>query len=447
MNYNYIGSVAERLMKFRSSLASTEEVNENLFNAISIYIPKSIATAQFDAGAYDANEVTATTFAVITVTADNYTSVLESTGALYSQWLPIFRDGSNLDVTLYCIVFDDTGFSPTLGATSISWAPLSKAFKELYFISYFKCLLSEHYDGSKVEHDPAEAGDYDDSNYFDLALCLSALCEGEATLSMFLCEAHLEVFEDGSADANACKVMSHTRGDETAHCSTLVGSTLADRAEYFWGYVNLIGGNRTFFVIHNGSVMIPIVLASWFEDENGSGEYVGNKLARIRLSGNRVKPTGLPSELNSDVNKNLGSYIYDNLDEKFVAYFISISGNTLNNAEMFSDRTVSNFPVTASMISKWIDYNTSQDLANWRDARSTLTNPVLCNEEAYSEIQSMLVKNIQKFTSTGRITNIVLDFPPFSEAKQGNDLKGTMVWRATYIDDLGKVEMTGAVDF
>ena len=32
MNYNYVGSVAERLMKFRSSLASTEEINENLFN-------------------------------------------------------------------------------------------------------------------------------------------------------------------------------------------------------------------------------------------------------------------------------------------------------------------------------------------------------------------------------------------------------------------------------
>ena len=447
MNYNYVGSVAERLMKFRSSLASTEEINENLFNAISIYIPKSIATAQFAGGAYDPSEVTASKFAVIPVTADNYADVFESTGALYAQWLPIFNDGSNLAVTLYCIIFDDTGFAPTLGATAIEWAPLTKAFKELYFISYFKCLFSEHYDGTKVEHDPAEAGDYDDSNYFDLALCLSTLCEGEPTLSMFLCEVHVTVFEDGSADTNECKVLSYERGDETAHCTTLEGSTLADRAEYFWGYMNLIGGNRSFLVIHNGNIMLPIVLASWFTEKNSSGEYVGNKLAKIRLSGNKVKPTGLPSELNSDVNKNLGSYIYDNLDAKFVAYFISISGNTLNNAEMKTDRTVSNFPISAHMISKWIDYSTSQDLANWRDARSTLTNPVLCNEEAYGEIQSMLVLNIQKFVGTGRITNIVLSFPPFSEAKVGNSLKGTMVWKATYIDDLDSVEMTGAVEF
>lgn len=447
MNLNYVGSVAERFMKFRSALASTEEIDENLFNALSIYIPKSLATAQFESGAYDDSEVTADKFAVITVTVDNYADVLKSTGALYAQWLPIFNDGTNLAVTLYCIVFDDTAFSPALGDGAISWSPLTKAFKELYFISYLKFMFSEHYDGNKVAHSPAEEGDYDDSNYFDLCLCLSALCEGEATLSFFMCEAHLEVFEEGSTDTNVCKVMSQSKGDETSHCTTFDGSTTADRAQYFWGYLNLIGGNRTFFTIHNGSVMLPIVLASWFEDKNSTGEYVGNKLAKIRLQGSKVKPTGLPSELNSDVNKNLGSYIYDNLDAKFVAYFIAIDGTTLNNAEMVRDRNVQNFPLTAMMISKWIDYNTSQDVAHWRDARSTLTEPVLCNEDAYAEIQSMLVKRVQAFSGIGRITNIVLNFPPFSEVKKGNNLEGTMVWKATYTDDLGSVTMTGAVEF
>ena len=447
MNLNYVGSVAERFMKFRSALASTEEIDENLFNALSIYIPKSLATAQFESGAYDGSEVTADKFAVITVTVDNYADVLKNTGALYAQWLPIFNDGTNLAVTLYCIVFDDTTFSPTPGAGAISWSPLTKAFKELYFISYLKFMFSEHYDGNKVAHEPAEAGDYDDSNYFDLCLCLSALCEGEATLSFFMCEAHLEVFEEGSADTNVCKVMSQSIGDETTHCTTFVDSTTADRAQYFWGYLNLIGGNRTFFTIHNGSVMLPIVLASWFEDQNDTGEYVGNKLAKIRLQGSKVKPTGLPSELNSDVNKNLGSYIYDILDTKCVAYFIAIDGTTLNNAEMIRDRNIQNFPLTAMMIAKWIDYNTAQDVAHWRDARSTLTDPVLCNEEAYAEIQAMLVKRVQAFSGIGRITNIVLDFPPFSEAKKGTNLEGTMVWKATYTDDLGSVTMTGSVEF
>ena len=434
-------------MKFRSALASTEEIDENLFNALSIYIPKSLATAQFESGAYDGSEVTADKFAVITVTVDNYTDVLKNTGALYAQWLPIFNDGTNLAVTLYCIVFDDTSFSPTLGAGAISWSPLTKAFKELYFISYLKFMFSEHYDGNKVTHEPAEEGDYDDSNYFDLCLCLSALCEGEVTLSFFMCEAHLEVFEEGSDDTNVCKVMSLSRGDETTHCTTFVGSDVADRAQYFWGYLNLIGGNRTFFTIHNGSVMLPIVLASWFEDQNDAGEYVGNKLAKIRLQGSKVKPTGLPSELNSDVNKNLGSYIYDTLDAKNVAYFISIDGATLNNAEMIRDRNIQNFPLTAMMIAKWIDYNTAQDVAHWRDAHSTLTDPVLCNEEAYAEIQAMLIKRVQAFSGIGRITNIVLDFPPFSEAKKGTNLEGTMVWKATYTDDLGSVTMTGSVEF
>lgn len=447
MNLNYVGSVAERFMKFRSALASTEEIDENLFNALSIYIPKSLAAAQFDSGAYDDSEVTADKFAVIAVTVDNYATVLKNTGALYAQWLPIFNDGTNFAVTLYCIVFDDTSFDPALGAGAISWSPLTKAFKELYFISYLKFMFSEHYDGKKVTSEPAGEGDYDDSNYFDLCLCLSALCESETTLSFFMCEAHLEVFEEGGADTNVCKVMSQTRGDETSYCTTLIGSTTADRAQYFWGYLSLIGGNRTFFTIHNGSVMLPIVLASWFEAKNSAGEYVGNKLAKIRLQGNKVKPTGLPSELNSDVNKNLGSYIYANLDAKFVAYFISIDGKTLNNAEMVRDRNIQNFPLTATMISRWIDYNTAQDVAHWRDARSTLTEPVLCNEDAYDNIKAMLVKRVQAFSGIKRITNTVYNFPPFSEAKKGTNLEGTMVWKATYTDDLGSVTMTGSVEF
>ena len=447
MNLNYIGSVAERFMKFRSALASTEEIDENLFNALSIYIPKSLALAQFNSNAYDASAVTATNYAVIAVNVDNYTEVLDSAGALYAQWLPIFRDGTNFAVTLYCIVFDDTSFSPTLGAGAITWAPLTKAFNELYFISYFKFMFSEHYDGAKVVSDPVADTDYDDENYFDFCLCLSSLCEGEATLSFFLCEAHLDVYAEGGADTNVCKVMSQERGTETNHCTTFVGSTLADRAQYFWGYLNLIGGNRTFFAVHNGSVMLPIVLASWFEDTNASGEYIGNSLAKIRLTGSKVKPTGLPSPLDSDVNTNMGSYIYNNLDAKFVAYFISIDATSRNNAEMISERNVQNFPVTATMMSKWIDYTTAQDVAHWRDDRANLTKPVLCTESAYKKIQSMLIANVQKFIPVGRLTNIVFDFPPFSEVKKGTNLEGTMVWKATYTDNLGSVTMTGSVEF
>jgi len=250
MNLNYVGSVAERFMKFRSALAANEEINENLFNALSIYIPKSLAKKQFNTKAYDEDSVTASKFAVISVTVDNYLDVLDSTGALYSQWLPIFNDGTNFAVTLYCIVFDDTDFVPTLGAGAITWKPLSNAFKELYFISYLKFMFSEHYTGDKVVSDPVADTDYDDSNYFDMSLCLSSLCEGESTLSFFMNEIHVTVYEDSddnaAADAaiNKCQIMSLTRGEETEHCTTFVGSTTEDRAKYYWGYLNLIGGTK-----------------------------------------------------------------------------------------------------------------------------------------------------------------------------------------------------------
>ena len=447
MNLNYVGSVAERFMKFRSTLKTEEDISENLFNAVSIYVPKSLASANLASGSYEPSEITADKYAVIPVTVDNYTSVLADGSVLLSQWLPIFNDGTNSAVTLYIIVFDDTEFAPTVTAGAVTWAPLTKAFKELYFISFFKTIFSEHYDGKKVESDPAQETDYDDSNYFDMALALSYLCENESTLSFCLLEAKVTVPSDGEEDTNACKVLTKTRGEETQHCTTLVGSTIADRAEYFWGYLLLIGFTHSSLIIHNGYYMIPIVLGKWFEDTNVTGQYIGNKLAKIRLSGTKVKPTGNPSPLNEDVNLNLDSAISDILDDKCVGYFISIADNSLNNAELVRERSGSNFPITAYMMSKWIDYQTAQDVAKYATATTTLTKPVLVNQKTYSAIQSMLIANIQLFAGLGRLENLVLDFPPYSEAKQGQWFKGTGVWSATYIDDLEGVEISGSISF
>ena len=320
---------------------------------------------------------------------------------------------------------------------------MTKAFNELYFISFFKTLFSEHYDGSKVKAD-AET-DYDDSNYFDMALCLSYLCEMESTLSFDLIE--LKVVVPESSDTNICKIMSQTEAEELEHCTTLVGSSTADRAQYFWGYWNLIGNKHSEVHIHNGAFMIPIILGTWFEKTNVTGEYVGNKLAKLRLTDTKVKPTGLPSPLNGAVNLNLSSDITEILDAKVVGYFISIADNSDNNAEFIRDRSGSNFPITAYMISKFIDYKSAQDMAKYATAVTTLTKPVLTNKKTYEHIQEILVGNIQSFAGLGRLDNLVVEFPPYSEAKQGQWFKGTAVWSAVYIDDLEGVEISGSISF
>lgn len=446
MNLNYVGSVAERFMQFRSRLAESEGVPEDLFNAISIYVPKSLAQANLSAEAYDPTQVTADKYAVIAVTVDNYADVLADGSVLLSQWLPVFNDGTNFAVKLYVIVFDDTGFTPTLTAGAITWAPFTKAFKELYFISLFKTMFSEHYDGKKVESDPAEATDYDDSNYFDMALCLAYQCELESTLSWAWIQAKVDVY-DGVTDNNPIKIQSLTRGDETSHCTTLVGSTVADRAEYFWGYLNLVGGSHYNLVIHNGNYLTPVIFGRWFEARNASGQFVGNKLAKIRLTGNKVKPTGNPSPLNSDVNLNLPSSVYTILDEKNVGYFISIANDSDANAELTRDKSISGMPATAYAISKWIDYTSSQDMAKYATAIATLTDPVLANAQTYAQLQSFLLNNIALFGTIGRLSNIQVKFPPFSEAKKGNWFEGTAVWSAVYIDDLEGVKISGSISF
>lgn len=433
MNLNYVGSVAQRFMKFRSSLASTEEIELNIFNAISIYVPKSLALANISADSYDNDAVTADSYAVITVTVDNYAKVLTEGGDLLSQWLPVFNDGTNGSVTLYLIVFDDTDFEPVVTATGITWSPLSKAFDDLYFISCFKTLFSTSYDST-------------DANYHDLALCLSYKCSLESTLSMCLLELKL-VVPEGDEDTNDVKILSLTRGDETTHCTTLIGTDTTTRRQYFWGYVNLMGGSHTWLIVHNGTYMYPIVLGKWFERTNNSGEFVGNKLQKIRLSGSKVKPTGNPSPLNTDVNLNLAEKWYVNLDAKNVGYFISISDNSENNAELIRDRTVENFPVTAYLMSKWIDYEASMALANYATANETLTDPVLANPATYNYIQRLVQGTINTMASTGRLTNITLKFPPYNIAKKGNSFEGVAVWSAIYVDDFEGVEVSGSIAF
>lgn len=433
-------------MQFRSSLATEESVSENIFNAISIYMPYSLASRNITADAMSGVEVTADKYAVLTVNVDNYNDILAGT-ALY-DWKPVFNDDTNFDVTLYLIVFDDTGFAVTVGDKSIEWSPLKKAFEDLYFISFFKTMFSEHRNGKKVESDPAEATDYDDSNYFDMLLCLSYLCENEASLSFCLAEGAVDVLAKATeTDDNPCKVQSITRADETAHCTTLTGSTLAERAEYFWGYLNLIAPDHTMFYIHNGAFMTAVILAKWFTEKNESGMYLGNKLAKIRLSDSRVKPTGLPSPLNSDVNLNLDKSVYTILDEKHVGYFISISSASDSNAELVRDRTIGNFPANAYMMTKWICYQTSQNCANMVTANDTLTKPYLTNQETYDAIQQLLLNNIQSMALTGRITNVELNFPPLAEVVQGQTITGTGVWEATYIDDIESIRISGTVNF
>ena len=444
-NLNYVGSVAERFMKFRSTLATEENVSENLFNAVSIYLPKSLASKNLADGTFTPADITADNYGVVIVTVDNYREVFKDTGALLSQWLPVFNDGVNVAVTLYIIIFDDTGFAPTVGAKSIAWQPLSKAFNELYFISFFKTMFSEHYNGKKVESDPAQATDYDDSNYFDMAMCLSDLCKNESTLSFCLCEIAVNV--PNPSDENIALIMSKTKAEEKEYAVTLEGSTIETRASYFWGFMDLIGLEHTQIIIHNGEFMLPIVLGSWFTRPNVTGQYIGNKLAKIRLTGNKVKPTGLPSPLDSNVNLNLPKSISDILDEKIVGYFISIADNSVNNAELIRERSGSNFPITAYMISKFIDYKTSQDMAKFVSALDTLTNPVLANQEAYEQLQGILGANIQLFAGLNRLEQVKVDFPPFSEAKKGNSFEGIAVWSAKYIDDLESVTVTGTIQF
>ena len=148
-NVSYVNSLAERKMKFSSSVTVEAVAQSDLFNSISIYMPLSFAAANIVD--FDVESVDKDTPALLACTVDNYKDELK--GDLLDQITPIFRDDTNSDAVLYVIVFYDIDTVPTMweiGTKSISFAPLTGAFKALYFISFIKLLFDPDYNGEDV---------------------------------------------------------------------------------------------------------------------------------------------------------------------------------------------------------------------------------------------------------------------------------------------------------
>ena len=150
MNYNYPGSISEYNMNFASTVDVNVDEKNELFNAISIYVPMSLAAANIVD--FDPAWVAAEKPAVIQCTLDNYKKYMK--GKLLDQWQDVFRQDTNFDVILYLIVFLDdesTAGMWDIDDISIKFAPITEAFNKLYFISYVKTLFDGTYDGRPTQ--------------------------------------------------------------------------------------------------------------------------------------------------------------------------------------------------------------------------------------------------------------------------------------------------------
>lgn len=441
MNATYVNSIAERFIRFRSGFAASVPARADLFNGHVIYMPSFLATANIID--YDGTSLTDDVPIVKVVTVDNYESVMQ--GSLLAQYAPIFNDGANVDVILYIVVFnaaDATAVQAGLvvTASSIKFPALENAFKETYFIGFYKTMFSETYDGVNT-----------DAAYFDLALCLAYLCQYETTLSYALLFTRVTL-PLKATDTNICKIASVDKEVQVAACTAL-NVTIADipkpRDAYFWGMLNFMTCDNTMLIVHSEPYnIIPLMLAKYFDvGKNGSGSYVGNKLSNIRLSGSRIKAMGTPSILNASVNANMPLEMAQRLDEMNVAYLVTISDASANDCALVRSTGIQGFPVNAYTIGKFVDYNSSQDAADWITAFETGTNPVLRNEQAYNTLQTIPIGYLQKFvTSPARLEQIRVVFPAFNELpKEKTAFTVTKTWEAKYVDDLASILVTGTI--
>jgi hypothetical protein len=107
---------------------------------------------------------------------------------------------------------------------------------------------------------------------------------------------------------------------------------------------------------------------------------------------------------------------------------------------------VTGIPVSALMISKFVDYTSAQQCAKMITDKGTLTDPVLTDTDAYKKIQEIVSSNLLLFVPTRRINSVMLMFPDFSVAKVGmTELEAASSWKARYTDDLDKVTVTGGI--
>ncbi len=441
MNASYVNSIAERFVRFRSGFLTSVPARADLFNGHVIYMPSFLAAANIidydDTGLTDAEPI------IKVITLDNYTSVMQ--GELLSQYAPIFNGGTNVDVILYVVIFNaadsdavQAGLEVT--ASSIKFPSLENAFKATYFIGFYKTMFSESYDGVGT-----------DAAYFDLALCLAYLCQYETTLSYALLFTKV-VLPLAAVDTNICKIASVNKDTQVAACTALnvvIDGVANPRNDYFWGMLNYMTCDNTMLIVHSEPYnIVPLMLAKYFEvGKNGSGTYVGNKLSNIRLSGSRIKAMGTPSILNSNVNANMPLDIAERLDEMNVAYLSTISDASPNDCALVRSTGIQGFPVNAYTIGKYVDYNSSQDAADWITAFETGTNPVLRNEQSYNTLQTIPLGYLQKFVTTpARLEKLNILFPAFNELpKEKRGFTVTKTWEATYVDDLAEIFISGTI--
>ena len=441
MNASYVNSVAERFVRFRSGLLTSVPARTDLFNGQVIYMPSFLAAANIVD--YEGTGLTDDVPIVKVITLDNYTSVMQ--GELLAQYAPVFNGGTNVDIILYVVIFNaDDAAAVTAGlvvtATSIKYPALENAFKETYFIGFYKTMFSEAYTGEGT-----------DDAYFDLALCLAYLCQYETTLSYAVLFTKV-VLPLEAVDTNVCKIASVDKAVQVAACTSL-DVTIADitnpRKDYFYGMLNFMVCDNTMLIVHSEPYnIVPMMFAKYFEvGENGSGSYVGNKLSNIRLSGSTIKAMGTPSILNANVNANMPLAIAERLDEMNVSYLVTISDASPNDCELVRATGMQGFPVNAYAIGKYVDYNSSQDAADWLTSFETGTNPVLRNEQAYNTLQTIPLGYLQKFvTSPSRLEQLNVLFPAYNELpKEKRGFTVTKTWEATYIDDLAEIFISGTI--
>lgn len=304
------------------------------------------------------------------------------------------------------------------------------------------------------------------SKYFDLALALAYMAKLNPALSLFFLQVRIQLFIDAfpnvdlaagekltDYDTNKCWCRSASEAEEVAGIPNLRLASAATRARFLWGALKLMGASNTFMLVHsepndlNGTAVniISELLAEWFRRKNDSGLYVGNKLHNIRLTGDRIKPLGWPSMLNSAVNEN-DAEAASVLQAKGIAYLQTISDSSLEDCRLTYARTTDGVSINAKMIAKWVDYRSAMDCANMITDKGTLTDPVLTDSEAYIRIQSIVGTNLAKFSGTKRLFNIQLTFPSFATAKVGlTALQAASAWTALYVDDLDKVTVSGGI--
>ena len=388
---DFLGSLAQDYLSFATSFSVVPNPGQNFENVL-LFVGSGEAVASSGTlGTYFLPSSGLAPAVGTLYTANQTTYTQQFNGPLLAWATEFFASGSTIS-NLYVAIYDD---SSTAGGTTFPAAAvtaLTTQYTAYNMYAYFKLI-------SNITNVAAQ-------------LALAKLCQADNTL------------------ISQCWIPSNDVNLLTAGGSTIQAQAKAANYDPVIIYdANTVAVGTGTVIVNGALIQLGLSLAS----VNGSGMAVGNALDMLATT--LIGPSGAG-------NTSLTFAQMTTLTGIYVGFFMYV-GNTTGQVALRNARTVLNNLPPAQWVTCYVDYMTAVMTATYL----TQGNRFKTNA-TYQAILAGLMNFLSIFANTGRLSNLLLTAPPFSQIQttsNGQTITVPNAWQATFNDSVRNVTVNGTL--